>query len=54
GGRVIRTPEDRGVILLLDDRFLRSEYTREFPREWHNAKSVTINSINDELRKFWD
>ena len=54
GGRVIRTPEDRGVILLLDDRFLRSEYTREFPREWRNAKSVTINSINDELRKFWD
>lgn len=30
-GRVIRTQEDRGVVLLLDDRFARTEYTRLFP-----------------------
>lgn len=30
-GRVIRTSEDKGVVLLLDDRFARSEYTRLFP-----------------------
>lgn len=30
-GRVIRTQEDRGVVLLLDDRFARAEYTRLFP-----------------------
>lgn len=30
-GRVIRTAEDKGVVLLLDDRFARSEYTRLFP-----------------------
>ena len=33
-GRVIRTAEDKGVVLLLDDRFARSEYTRLFPRHW--------------------
>ena len=30
-GRVIRTQEDRGVVLLLDDRFAAPEYTRLFP-----------------------
>ena len=34
-GRVIRTMEDRGVIALLDDRFLRADYQTLFPREWY-------------------
>lgn len=29
-GRVIRTPEDRGAVLLLDDRFAQQEYIRLF------------------------
>ncbi|MHA7925152.1 MAG: helicase C-terminal domain-containing protein [Marinobacter sp.] len=33
-GRVIRTPEDRGVIWLIDDRFLQPAITRFFPRWW--------------------
>ena len=33
-GRVIRTKEDRGVILLLDERFCLPDYTGLFPREW--------------------
>ena len=31
-GRVIRTNEDRGAILLLDDRFLQSKYYQLFPK----------------------
>ena len=31
-GRVIRTNEDRGAILLLDDRFLNSQYYQLFLR----------------------
>ena len=33
-GRVIRTASDRGIIGLLDERFLRSDYRQLFPREW--------------------
>lgn len=33
-GRVIRTREDRGVILLLDERFCSPDYKGLFPREW--------------------
>ena len=33
-GRVIRTDEDRGVILLLDERFRDGRYQETFPREW--------------------
>ncbi len=33
-GRVIRTPEDRGVIWLIDDRFLQPGVSRLLPRWW--------------------
>lgn len=35
-GRVIRTKEDKGVILLLDDRFWDRDYQEIFPREWQD------------------
>lgn len=37
-GRVIRTVEDVGVIELLDERFLQSEYRALFPREWEGRR----------------
>jgi Rad3-related DNA helicase len=33
-GRVIRTPTDRGVLYLIDDRFARSEVRRLLPGWW--------------------
>ena len=33
-GRVIRTPEDRGVVHLIDDRFGRVEVRALLPRWW--------------------
>ena len=33
-GRVIRTPEDRGVIWLIDDRFMRPATNQLLPRWW--------------------
>lgn len=34
GGRVIRTERDRGMVLLLDDRYFDTRYMRLLPPEW--------------------
>lgn len=52
-GRVIRTMEDRGVIVLLDERFLQREYLKMFPREWENYETVTVESVQEKVKKFW-
>lgn len=52
-GRVIRTNEDRGVIELLDDRFLREEYRRLYPREWKNINTVRKENVGSHLAAFW-
>ncbi len=33
-GRVIRTPSDRGAIVLIGRRFLQRDYQAFFPQEW--------------------
>ena len=53
-GRVIRTEKDRGVILLLDDRFLREDYQNLFPREWNHFVTVQANSVHEPLSMFWN
>ncbi|MCM1259079.1 MAG: ATP-dependent DNA helicase [Roseburia sp.] len=52
-GRVIRTTEDRGVIALLDDRFLESSYLRLFPREWEDYKVCTLKDVGERIKEFW-
>ncbi len=54
GGRVIRTAEDRGVILLLDDRFLQKNYRNLFPKEWENVTPINMKRVDEELKVFWD
>ncbi len=53
-GRVIRTVDDRGVILLLDDRFTRREYESLFPKEWERRSFCTVESVSGYLKTFWD
>ena len=52
-GRVIRTKEDRGVIALLDERFLQWEYRRLFPREWEEYTVCSHESVSNVLKNFW-
>lgn len=52
-GRVIRTVEDKGVIVLLDDRFQQQGYQRMFPREWENYQKVTVNTVRKKVTEFW-
>jgi len=43
GGRLIRSEEDHGIIILIDDRFLHQNYQAMLPEEW---KDFSI--INEE------
>ena len=53
-GRVIRTETDRGVILLLDERFLEKEYEKLYPREWNKIFVANMNSVSTVLDDFWN
>ncbi|MCR5590567.1 MAG: ATP-dependent DNA helicase [Lachnospiraceae bacterium] len=52
-GRVIRTEEDRGVVALLDERFLGRDYLRLFPREWKDYGVCRADDVNEALEQFW-
>ena len=52
-GRVIRTIEDRGAILLLDERFLNRQYQELFPREWFPFETVQLSQMKEKLEAFW-
>lgn len=53
-GRVIRTESDRGVILLLDDRFRAMRYREVFPREWQQYQLGSVKNLEQEIRTFWE
>lgn len=53
-GRVIRTMEDKGIILLLDDRFVSKQVVDTFPAEWDTYRVVTLDSVKDTLHQFWN
>jgi Rad3-related DNA helicase len=53
-GRVIRTTEDRGVILLLDERFLQADYQSLYPREWKERIICNSNTIEQAVKVFWN
>ena len=52
-GRVIRTEEDDGVILLLDERFAAARYRNLFPEEWQRPQTCTLQTVQGRLAKFW-
>lgn len=53
-GRVIRTKEDVGTILLMDERFLNSDYRMLFPAEWEDAAVCRLGNVDHHLKQFWN
>lgn len=53
-GRVIRTQEDTGIILLLDERFAEHNYRNLFPAEWSDRRNCTLNTVEQQLGEFWN
>ncbi len=53
-GRVIRTETDRGIVLLLDERFAQHSYRQMFPREWGDTTRCRLETVTPQLEAFWD
>ena len=53
-GRVIRTEDDRGVILLLDERFQREKGEEIFPKEWADCERCRLDFVEEKIRLFWE
>lgn len=53
-GRVIRSEKDKGIVLLIDDRFNQTRYKKLYPKHWSNMKYIrTIDEMKIELDNFW-
>ena len=53
-GRVIRREDDRGVIVLIDDRFDDPIYKKIIPKLWNNMKFISDpKELRGELDEFW-
>jgi DNA excision repair protein ERCC-2 len=54
-GRLIRSETDRGVAVLVCQRFKQTQYTTLFPPDWAEVliEARGIEELEKELRKFW-
>ncbi|KGM98204.1 ATP-dependent DNA helicase [Clostridium botulinum] len=53
-GRVIRTEKDKGIILLIDERFRFKSYFDLFPREWRDIAQISgFQEVKDKAIDFW-
>jgi Rad3-related DNA helicase len=53
-GRVIRSEDDKGIVLLIDERFSSKKYTDLFPEEWeHSIRAGNPESLGERVKEFW-
>jgi DNA excision repair protein ERCC-2 len=55
-GRVIRSEDDKGIIIMMDNRFLEKNYANSLPQDWFQTspQELVSTSILKDLTKFWD
>ncbi|MBO5305475.1 MAG: ATP-dependent DNA helicase [Clostridia bacterium] len=54
-GRVIRREEDKGIVVLIDDRYGTPTYQKLFPKHWEHLKYAgNPASLAEIARKFWE
>ena len=54
-GRVIRSETDRGIIVLMDNRFLEPGFSRSMPLDWFRSgvSELVSGAILKEVADFW-
>lgn len=55
-GRVIRSENDKGLIVLMDNRFVQSSYAKSMPQDWYSESphELVSESILKDVREFWE
>ncbi len=53
-GRVIRSEEDKGVVVLVDDRFAQKQYRALYPAHWLPQTVAAAGDLPAALEMFWD
>ena len=54
-GRVIRTDTDKGIVILVDDRYGEAKYKLLFPPQWsHMIYTGDPASLANSVKKFWE
>ena len=53
-GRVIRTESDKGVVVLIDDRYATEQYKMMFPIHWSHIKYAhSAQELSNLVKEFW-
>lgn len=54
-GRVIRNETDRGLIVLMDDRFTHASYAKSMPQDWfdESPRELVSSQILKDVADFW-
>lgn len=53
-GRVIRSADDRGLIVLMDRRFTFDSYRKSMPKDWLESEPMVSSQILGDVRRFWE
>ncbi|MFV2031388.1 MAG: ATP-dependent DNA helicase [Gammaproteobacteria bacterium] len=53
-GRVIRSETDRGIVVLLDNRFKQAGYQAHLPAHWQVQDCADLESLEQSLVEFWE
>ena len=53
-GRVIRTEDDKGIVVLIDDRYMERSYRKLMPKHWNHIRNYyESQSLEEDLEEFW-
>ena len=54
-GRVIRSEEDKGAVLLIDERYMTNQYQDLFKKEWSNYEVVlSKEEVSEAISSFYN
>jgi DNA excision repair protein ERCC-2 len=54
-GRVIRSETDKGIIVLMDSRFIQPSFAKSMPQDWfsEHPRELVSESILTDVTEFW-